>query len=260
MSTQFEDALISHDGSYEISKDLLQGRTAFGGLLAAIGMRELQALAPADRVPLSLNVEFVAPVPVGTLWSTAKVLRSGKYLSQMEAMLSVSSEPAVVLQAVFGKPRDSEFEIIAKAESLSSSIDEAQRFSRIDESLPPFLQHFEFQYTESGFPFSGTGTGDLGGFCKHQNPARGYPGLVALLDAWPPTALPFYTRPVAASTVHWNIHFHHHDIAECDFSSNHYAYKARTYAANSGVATTDASLRLDGEVFASARQLVAIFD
>ena len=260
MSTPFKDALTPHDGSYEISADWLQGRTAFGGLLTAIGLQELQALAPPDRVPLSLNVQFVAPVPVGKLVSHAKLLRSGKYLSQMETVLSVNSEPAVVLQAVFGKPRESEFEIRAKAEPLSLPFNEAQSFRRLNDSFPPFLQHFEFRYTECGFPFSGTGTGDLGGFCKHQNLAQGSPGLVALLDAWPPTALPVYTRPVAASTVHWTIHFHRHGINECDFSSTHYAYKARTFAADSGVATTEASLSLDGEVFASARQLVAIFD
>lgn len=256
----FEQALHSQEGIYQVSEDWLQGRTAFGGLVAAIGLQEIERVAQQHRVPLSLNIEFIAPVPPGNLASSVRVLRSGKYLDHIEAALCVNDSVAVSLQAVLGAPRSADFQRVPEMPALSADLNSAKSFSRLDKSFPPFLEHFDFRYTESGFPFSGTGTGTIGGFCKHQSTATGYPALVALLDAWPPTALPAYRRPIAASSVHWNIHFHHHEVQDLDFSRSHCEYKATTLAAENGMATTHATLCSQGEVLASARQLVAIFD
>ncbi|MBK6638597.1 MAG: thioesterase family protein [Rhodocyclaceae bacterium] len=59
---------ISYEGdtaSLELSPDWLQGRTAYGGWQAALGLRAMERVR-GDAVPLrSLQVNFIAPVPPG---------------------------------------------------------------------------------------------------------------------------------------------------------------------------------------------------
>lgn len=258
---QFNSALESSNDKYTISSDWLQGRTAFGGLAAAIALKEIQARVPNERVPLSLNIEFMAPIPPGVISSSSTVIRAGKYLTQAKTTLLVGEAPALSMQAVLGAPRATSFEASYSGTSLSCSFEDARPFdSKTHPGFPSFLQHFDLRFTESGLPFTGDGNGSIGGLCKHQSQALGYPALIALLDAWPPTPLPTFTKPIPASTVHWNIHFHSPNLNDIDFSESYCEYQAQTLAAQHGQVTSEATLSLHHQVLASARQLVAIFE
>ena len=65
MTTPFETILKTTPPC--ISEDWLQGRTGFGGILAALALQELSSLLDTDRQPISLNVQFVGPVVPGTM-------------------------------------------------------------------------------------------------------------------------------------------------------------------------------------------------
>jgi len=72
--------------SLEVTADWLQGRTVFGGLQAAVALRAMRTLVP--EVPLrTLQGTFLAPVPEGTLTATARVLRTGKSATHVEARI-----------------------------------------------------------------------------------------------------------------------------------------------------------------------------
>ena len=259
MTTPFETILKTTPPS--ISEDWLQGRTGFGGILAALALQELSSLLDTDRQPISLNVQFVGPVVPGTMKVAPSIIRRGRYLTQGCVSIEQNGKVAVEAQAVFGTERASELKLESKSLTLSKTIEASLPLSEsVARNFPNFIQHFECHYTESGFPFSGEGKGDIGGFCRHRQRATGYPGLVALFDAWPPTLLPMYHKPVAASTVHWHVQFYGKSTHSIDFSKEFCEYHATTLHAEAGLATTDALISLNGQTLASGRQLVAFFE
>ncbi|MEC8051962.1 MAG: thioesterase family protein [Myxococcota bacterium] len=259
MTTPFETVLETTPPS--ISEDWLQGRTSFGGILGALALKELLALVDKERRPLSLNLQFIRPVYPETVNIKPTIIRAGKYLTQGHVSIKQAGKIAVEGQVVFGTSRASAFQLKQRTTNLSKSIEEAQPLSETaSHHFPKFIQHFECHYTESGFPFSGEGRGEIGGFCKHRQRAIGFPALVALLDAWPPTLLPMYQKPVPASTVHWHVQFYGESTHSIDFSQEFCEYHATTLQADAGFTTTDALISLNGQTLASGRQLVAFFE
>src|SRR5258706_4779853 len=81
---------LTPDGSgwrTAVGDDWMQGRSVFGGLQAALALRAMRALVPAE-VPLrTLQTTFLAPVPSGAVRIGARVLRSGSSTTGVEAPL-----------------------------------------------------------------------------------------------------------------------------------------------------------------------------
>ena len=84
-----------------VSDDWLQGRSTFGGLQAALALRAMRGLVPATLSLRSLQVAFVAPVSGGAVRITARVLREGKNVIQVEARLLEGEETACLVIGVF---------------------------------------------------------------------------------------------------------------------------------------------------------------
>src|SRR5699024_7353150 len=98
MQMQYSDVMAEVDaGKYVIPAGWTQGRACFGGLIAAIMYRRLQALVP-DRPPRSLFVSFVGPVAAGDIELNAEVLRTGGSVTQAECR---SEEHTSELQSRF---------------------------------------------------------------------------------------------------------------------------------------------------------------
>lgn len=90
----------------DVPDDWLQGRTLFGGMQAIVGLAAMRSLVP--EVPLgSLQVTFLAPVPGGPVTARAKVLRSGKSATHVEARIVDGDKALALLVGVFGLPRPS---------------------------------------------------------------------------------------------------------------------------------------------------------
>jgi acyl-CoA thioesterase len=90
-----------------VSEDWLQGRSAFGGLQAALALRAMRELVPADMPLRSLQTTFVAPVPAGTVGIRAQRLRAGRSVIQVEASLHDGEQILCRLLGVFGNARPS---------------------------------------------------------------------------------------------------------------------------------------------------------
>src|SRR6188508_1050232 len=78
----------SGDGAstLDVPEDWLQGRTLFGGLQAVVALAAMRSLAP-DAPLRSLQVTFLAPVPGGPVQARARILRSGKSTTHVEAKI-----------------------------------------------------------------------------------------------------------------------------------------------------------------------------
>ena len=95
----------------EIGPQWTQGRTIFGGLSAALGVRAIKNIlqSQGDSRPLaSIDVGFVGPAPPGEIVVRAEVLRAGRSVIQASADVCSGGEIATRIHAVFAAPRPTE--------------------------------------------------------------------------------------------------------------------------------------------------------
>ena len=63
---------------YSITEDWSQGRTIFGGLIAALANDAMRSLIPKDRPLRAVQVVFVGPNAPGDVSFEPSILRAGK--------------------------------------------------------------------------------------------------------------------------------------------------------------------------------------
>jgi acyl-CoA thioesterase len=185
----------------DIPEDWLQGRTLFGGLQAAIALRAMRTLVPA--APLrSLQTTFVAPVPGGLVRATARVLRSGKNATHVEARIIDGAATLAVMVGIFGLARDSSVSLVPRQPDVIPG--KVIEMRHVPGAAPAFTQHFKARWLVGGLPFSGATERDnvieLG--MHDPGPATEY-HVVAMADFIPPIALSFLEERVAAASLNW---------------------------------------------------------
>ncbi|WP_370661138.1 acyl-CoA thioesterase [Psychrosphaera algicola] len=85
-----------------------QGRTAFGGISAAVCFQAAQNLIVDQRTPRSFHCNFIGPVTCGEpLKVTAEILRTGKNVTQIVASVLQNDRVCVMAQICFGISRGS---------------------------------------------------------------------------------------------------------------------------------------------------------
>src|SRR3546814_7909268 len=107
--SQLLSAMRGADGEWQVDvpADWQQGRTLFGGLQAALAVRAMRGLVPASTPLRTLQATFISPVPGGPLRIVARVLRSGKSATHVEADLYDGGQIACRTLGIFGLPRES---------------------------------------------------------------------------------------------------------------------------------------------------------
>lgn len=241
----------------EIPADWAQGRTAFGGLSAAITLRAVQELPGLSGLPVrSVDVAFVGPVAPGSVQVTAEVLRRGKYLTHAAAqLLGPAGEALVRTHVVLGHRRESGVHV-APRDPEPVAMADCTEMPFIPGLVPDFVQGFDFRFA-TPFPFTGSSEARIDGYCRHRSVADGIPAIVALVDAWPGTVLPVLTSPAPASTVRWSMQFPGDEpVAGQDW----FWYESRTAVAAGGYSTIVAHLWAGERLVAWSEQLLAVFD
>jgi acyl-CoA thioesterase len=238
------------------TEDWLQGRTVYGGLIAAWAVRALAVLVPPNRTLRSLDVAFVGPIAAGDVPLQARVLRAGKYLTH--AVVQVGGDDGGTrIHAVLAADRPSALQVQAPPAAPEKAVEEGFAIPFLPGIVPAFSQHFAYVLTEGGIPFGGGDVPSVGGYFRHQDGAGGMEAMVAMLDAWSPAVLPLADRPVPASTVRWTVQVVG-DVPEGD--AGWWWYRSDTCTASAGYAVERAQLWAGGRLVALAEQLVAVFD
>jgi acyl-CoA thioesterase len=205
---RFSEALdgVRRDGDTwlaTIGEDWLQGRSAFGGIQAALALRAMRELVPAE-VPLrSLQVAFLAPVPAGAVRIAAKVLRQGKNVSQVEARLVDGDDTLCVMIAVFGAPRASKLQLLPSQPAVQSmAAPHVLRY--VPGLLPQFTQHFDARWLQGDVPFSGsTKTEQVVDIALKDDGVADEAHVIAFADFIPPVALSMLDQPAPGSSLTW---------------------------------------------------------
>jgi Thioesterase-like superfamily len=268
--------------SATISADWSQGRTTFGGLLAALAARVATQVVGAERPIRTMDVAFVAPIPPGPVELDVEMLGEGKAVSQLVVSLRSGGALGCRVHVVAGAARASAVRVDAPPPEIieGDPADQGISFSHIPGVTPEFSQHIEYRWC-SALPFSGGGpeTAYLKGWARHRIPVRGVEATVALLDAWPPVVLPTVDRPTPASTVRWALHLSDLNgldqeellgtgtdddpaevTADAEPEGPWFWYEARTVQCADGYATAYASMYAGDRLVAWSEQLIAVYD
>lgn len=198
---------------FDISEDWQQGRTSFGGLVSALAvqaMRDVAAAAwPAGVQLRALQTSFIGPVTPGPVDVVVRVLREGKSVRQLQALVQQRGETAALMLGVFGGERETVVPRLAPAQpGVERGPDQIPVLPFVAGAMPDFLQHLDMRWAEGGLPFSGTDSWHSRIHVRLKGEPQPLPSellAVMLADAPPTPAISHFKRPAPASSVSWEL-------------------------------------------------------
>lgn len=205
-----------------------QGRTAYGGLTAALCLEAARALAPG-LPPRAAQVAFVGPVN-GEVTCKAEVLRQGK--NTVFVSVRMTGAEGVLAEAImtFGAPRQSSIDLVDLPAPALPDPENVPPYFRNHQG-PAFAQNFDMLIAGGTPPMSGADKADVSIWMRHKDPATPMDAvsLLALADAPPPAAMAMFRQPGRISSMTWMAEFLTEDIETKDrwFLARHVAQTAR---------------------------------
>lgn len=200
---------------FEISEDWLQGRSAFGGLQAALALAAMRQLTGVGAPLRVLQTTFMAPVPQGLVSLRAQVLRAGKSVTHVEARIEAEGNTLALFVGVFGAGRPSSIVVPMAVPALPEKGPEGLRDLPFARGIAPnFLQYYAMRWAEGGWPFSNTPGATTRIWLKSREAAPSVTqfgehaaelALVALADAIPSPAISWLKTPAPASSLTWTL-------------------------------------------------------
>jgi acyl-CoA thioesterase len=194
------------DGTFEahLSTDWYQGRGAFGGLVAALFLRAIEAKSGADGRPFrTLTCHFCAPAQAGPARIEVEIQRSSSAVSHVTARMIQGDGVVAIATATRARARDVG---VAYCDRRMPEAPTPEDTPSLDLSRggPVFAQYFDFRFAYGSAPFSGASKAFFGGWLRHRNPgALDAPLAAAYADAWMPALFTRLTemRPVATMAL-----------------------------------------------------------
>ncbi|TCD05234.1 thioesterase family protein [Erythrobacteraceae bacterium CFH 75059] len=194
-----------HDGALDVTvpETWLQGRTAYGGLSAALALEAARCLLPQVAPLRSAQIAFVGPV-TGAVTAKPRILRQGR--NALWIGVQITSAERVVLAAtfVFMQPLDSAA-VIASPRPPADLVDPAEAAVADSDQRPAFLRHhFETRYA---LPKAPSPQPDICLWVRLLDRGGLHPETELLLigDALPPAVLPVMPVRGPVSSMTWQI-------------------------------------------------------
>ncbi len=202
------------DGSlaFNVPDDWLQGRTAYGGLTAAVAYnaaKGVQAQLPPLR---SAQIAFIGPVS-NDIHARATLLRRGKSSAFIEARVTSNGELAMLGTFLFMAERASPVSLAAPTAPTTPPPENAEPAMR--GKGPAFRSHLEYRHAAS---VQDREKPELLRWVRLREREGIDPVSELLLigDALPPGILPLLETPSTASSANWTVHLHGSEIATHD--------------------------------------------
>ncbi|QXI49635.1 thioesterase family protein [Pseudomonas anuradhapurensis] len=260
---QLLDAVRASPDVLSIPPSWAQGRAVFGGLMAALVYETMRQKITDDRPVRSLAISFVAPAAADVpIRFEVEVLREGKAVSTLLGRAVQDGQVVTLVQGNFGAGRPSVVNVPAlPAMDMKALEQAAPELLHIKGVTPDFMQHVALRWAIGGLPFSGNPSRHMGGWVRLRGVAEepvSEAHLLALVDAWPPSLMPFLKQPAAGSTLTWTIEFVQPtpQLSTLDWCR----YCVETEYARDGYGHAAAALwTAQGELLALSRQTVTVF-
>lgn len=247
-------------GSYSatLPDDWLQGRTAFGGLSAALCWEATRRADDALPPLRSAQFAFVGPAS-GRLRIEPTLLRRGKSAAFYSVDLFGDNTLAVRGILTFGANRQSQLEHVDLPPPTIANWDDCPTFFKPDDRRS-FLQHFDSRFAGGAHPQTPGAKPEMVVWLRHRDDATATMAfLIALADALPPAAV--INFPVGGggpiSTMTWSIDV----LSDTPYSaSGWWLVRTTSQAAVNGYSSQDMAVWDDrGSPVLAMRQTVAIF-
>lgn len=192
--------------SVNITQDWLQGRTAFGGLSAALAVEALRLHVGRDRPLRALLTSFIGPIGPGEAEIECKTLRSGKSVTWTEARIIQNGEVGASFSAAFGHGRDSSIRVAGPTQPEAKPPEASTLFPYIEGVTPVFTKHFEMRYAIGQLPISSSRQSELGVWIRFRDADHfGEAHVVALMDLLPPAVLQMQSEFKPISSLTWHL-------------------------------------------------------
>ena len=190
-----------------VGEDWLQGRTVFGGLQAALAVQAMRG-ALGQAAPLrTVQMAFIAPLPAGSFAIQARVLRTGKSATQVEARFAQGGQTLALAIGIFGASRASALDRVPAQPPVPAG--KAFAYDYIPGVMPAFLQHFKSRWLRGAPLFSGSTVPEMMFEIDLLDSAATASDLhvLAIADMIPPVALTMLRKPALGSTMTWMVEF-----------------------------------------------------
>jgi acyl-CoA thioesterase len=236
-----------------------QGRTVFGGLIAACANHAMRQLIPAERPLRALQVVFIGPNTEGPVDFEPKVLRAGKAVTLASCSAKSGGEVSMTATAMYGSARESMLNVQPAPLKLHVG-PEALNDVPLRSGLPSFTQHYHQRWARGAAPFSQSTESPMSVYVRYREPGirTTETHALALMDAIPSPALAMMKTPSPASTLSWTL-----EILDSQFefdADEWWRLDADIDAATGGyVAHTSHVINPAGRVAAISRQVVVVY-
>lgn len=250
--------------TFEIPEDWQQGRTTFGGLIATLAvqaMRDVAGPAWSSEVSLrALQTSFIGPVERGVFEVSVQVLREGKHVRQVQALVRQNGQTSAILLGVFGTPRDTVVPVMAPARpAVASSPDQSIQVPFLPGVTPNFTQHFDFRWGEGTMPYSGADSWHSRIHLRLKSETVEPELLTVLLADSPPSpVISRFTKPAPASSVSWELELR--PVADAEQGDAWWRVDTDVIAAAGGYVNQVSKLWTpSGELASIGYQVVAVY-
>jgi acyl-CoA thioesterase len=263
MNFQYYKDKIKQVSEFSIDSHWGQGRSAFGGLAAALLLAHIEhKTGLTDRDLRTINIHFCGAVTLNHPCEfTHCVLSEGKSVFQVEGKLLQDGQVKTQIVACFSAQRTSSIQVTHPPVFAAKSVSQAMKFPFVEGLVPDFLADFDLRITDGQLPFSGSEQSSLAGWMRFADPIEPLDdcAMLALIDAWPPAVLPMLNSPAPASSITWNVEFIH---PRAPLQTEDYLfYDCETVQADSGYVHTEARIfHPNGQLLVLSRQLVGVYD
>lgn len=188
----------------EVPPQWHQGRTAYGGLSAALALEAARRVSGVATPLRSAQVAFVSPL-YGHIEARARELRSGKNATWVSVELTREGEVGLSASFVFMGPVESALHLNDCAPPSDLVAVEGAKAVQFSERTPLFLRHnFEVRFAR---PRSTERVPEICWWVRPKDHAALDPMLAALLcaDAVPPGVMPLMEARAMVSTMTWQV-------------------------------------------------------
>lgn len=254
---------IEDSDCIDIPEGWLQGRTIYGGLVAAMLMHKaVSAVNDATKRLLSVSVTFAGPVQLDQVKLTAEILREGKSVTTVEVRLWQQGAVQSILLASFGALRASSILVHQERPAPDYPPVESLKIAQHHPLAPECFKQMQMAWAEGQYPCTGAPRPDFGGWFRfdpnlHENREMNVADLMAAFDMWPPGVLPMYQTMAPASSLTWHLTYVHPLQNQLQ---DWFKYKVFTDYAGDGYSTEYAHLwDASGCLIAISRQTVTVF-
>lgn len=236
--------------------DWFQGRTAYGGLSAALALQAALHDIPHDLPPLkAAQILFVGPAS-GALRFKTQTLRQGKSTTSISVDCLTGSDVVLRAAFVFANPRPSQIQHDFSRRPSVGGPDNYKRLANVSPA-PAFLSNFDMRPAGGSMPVSGSDHPEFIAWVRHLDAPGVDPAvaLVALGDSLPPAAMCSFTEFAPVSSMTWAL-----DLPQPVISGEWFLLRSASQRAGNGYSLQTMEIWDEsGKLVLSGSQTVAIF-